>query len=333
MLDLAPGDNRSALRLTMRRVRVYTLKVSAIDQAGDPVPTAALDIRSKSETFSGGLVSALAPVRSTTGVFEFPRLTPGEYIIQARPGPQRLNTDGTNPPAPPLYGRLEIAVTDRDIDDAVIRLLPNVEITATVTVVDGDPESFPRGPTAPALGLIEPEIPGMNNRGGRMSDDGVYRIESVARSLYGVALTAPAGMYVKSIRFGGVDITHSPLDLRNGAGGQIDIVVSGRAADVSGTVRDKEGRTLSAVSVVLWPRIPDTSNLSGGARSATTDPNGAFRFESLAPGEYYLAAWDGISTGQADGPDFHNQYTGQAAAIKIDEGAHVTRDIEPISPR
>jgi protocatechuate 3,4-dioxygenase beta subunit len=330
-LTLGAGMEMAGLKIEMQREPVFTLRVAARDEMGDLVPGAALAIRTRSQTATAVTTAATRPTRSADGYHVFRNLAAGEYIIQARPGPQRVNPDGTNPAAPPMYGRLEIKITDRDVDDAVIRLTPNIlAIDVNVTVEDGQEAALRAA--QPVLFVSEPEIPGMNNRFFRLLPNGWYRADSVARSVYGVRLSPlPENMYIKSVRFGGQDVTRSPLELTNAAGGAIDIVVSGKAAGVSGVVRNEKGEPVGAVAVALWPKTPDRSNLWGGAVAALTDANGAFRLTNLAPGDYYLAGWEQIETSQAESVAFRAFFTGQAEEIEVDEGGNLTRDIKPIS--
>ncbi len=73
---IAAGANVDGLKFEMRRARIYKIQVTAVDQAGDPVPSAALTIRAADESMFTN-VGSVQPVRSTNGVFEFRHLLPG----------------------------------------------------------------------------------------------------------------------------------------------------------------------------------------------------------------------------------------------------------------
>ncbi len=251
-----------------------------------------------------------------------------------------MNPDGTPaPPAPEMFGRLEVTITDRDIDDAVLRLRPNIELTASVHVeggelqdlIDSTARSTTGTPSRPILGLLEYEIPAVNNRGGRMQDDGSYAIHSVARSVYGLSFAPlPEGMYLKSVHFQGRDVTHSPLDLTAAAGGQLEIVVAKGAASVSGIARDKDGKPVAGATVAVWPQSPDRSNLQEGAVTIQSDASGAWRFEGLTPGAYSVAAWEDDGNNAATSPQFRALFTSQSEKIQIDKDAQATQDVEVI---
>ncbi|HEX5431625.1 MAG TPA: hypothetical protein VFW83_06645, partial [Bryobacteraceae bacterium] len=90
-----------------------------------------------------------------------------------------------------------------------------------------------------------------------IKQDGNFVLHNLMPAAYRVNVAGlPPGTYIKSIRYGNQDITKSALDLSSGEGGSLDILLSPKAADVSGTVRDSEGKALPGVRAALW--IPGT---------------------------------------------------------------------------
>ena len=162
--------------------------------------------------------------------------------------------------------------------------------------------------------------------------DGTFLLRNVPPDIYRVTVNAlPAGTYVKSIRFGGTDVTKSVLDTTSGASGQIEVVLSPEAADLSGVVHNAQGDGAAGVAVSLWE--PDTPNVLPDAllnRNATTDQNGQFQFRNLPPGEYRLAAWEQTNSNIQD-PQFRTKFEGQAATVKVTASAHATNDAPLIS--
>jgi hypothetical protein len=62
----------------------------------------------------------------------------------------------------------------------------------------------------------------------------------------------PPGLYVKSIRDGGQDLTKSLLDLTSGGAGSIDIVLSYNVADISGVLHGPDGQPVTGAPLTLW---------------------------------------------------------------------------------
>ena len=61
-----------------------------------------------------------------------------------------------------------------------------------------------------------------------------------------------------------------------------------------------------------------------------TDQNGGFKFQGLAPGDYYVAAWEDVDPGLLQSADFLNHFTSEASAITLAEGGHESRDLKPV---
>ena len=85
------------------------------------------------------------------------------------------------------------------------------------------------------------------------------------------------------------------------------VAIAGEAPSVRGSVKDPQGRPVATASVSLFSRG------SNSAIATTSDPQGAYRFEQVAPGDYLL---------RAEAPGF---------AVFLEERLHVdaplTRDI------
>jgi hypothetical protein len=164
-----------------------------------------------------------------------------------------------------------------------------------------------------------------------MKDDGTFIMDKVSVGAYLLDVAAlPPGTYMKTVRYGVRDVTHSALDLSAGSS-TIDILLSQKAADVSGVVRSEKGETLPGMTVSVWPRTPDRGNSVGGARTAGTDQNGSFKIGNFPPDDYYVLAWEDIDPNLALFPDFLSRFTGDASTVKLSESAHETTSVKLIA--
>jgi hypothetical protein len=280
----------------------------------------------------GGGLNQLRP----DGTFEFRNIVPGTYVLQVL---QVMAVNGNTPAN--LTGRVEVTVADANIDNLVLPLGAGPAITGTVKLEDGDiaallkPAQTSAGGNAAAafplrfsITLNEAEGINIGTPSAPVKDDGTFQFNSVGNSKYVLnANQLPQGTYLKSARFGGQDVTHAPIDTTSGAGGMLDIVLSSKAAEVAGSVQNDKGEALAGVIVTLWPKTPDAS-LTGGARPGFTDQNGGFKFQGLAPGEYYVAAWEDLEPGLVQSADFLSHFTNEASAVKLTEGGHESRDLK-----
>jgi protocatechuate 3,4-dioxygenase beta subunit len=340
-VDVAAGGEMRGIDIRLLRAKVYTVRGKTVDASGMPAAVLVAFLPKEAGVGLANILGAGLTQLRPDGTFEFRNIVPGTYVLQVL---QAVAANG-GPPAN-LTGRVEVTVADANIDGLVLPLGPGPEITGTVKLEDGDITTLlkpaqttsgtPAGNAAPAmpgrfmLMLQETESTSLSTPNTQIKDDGTFKFNAVGTSKYLLnAISLPQGTYLKSAKFGGQDVTHSPIDTTSGTGGTLELVLSSKAADVSGSVQNEKGDALAGVVVTLWPKTPDASP-SGGARQANTDQNGGFKFQGLAPGEFYLAAWEELEPGLAQSADFLGHFTSEASAVKLAEGGHESQNLKPM---
>ena len=121
------------------------------------------------------------------------------------------------------------------------------------------------------------------------------------------------------------------LDLTSGAGGALAVVLASNAADVSGMLRDAKGEAMGGISITLWPKDFTAASPWIRVRSAVTDQSGSFKFTGLAPGDYYVAAWDDAESGLLQNAGFLAGFTSDAVAVTLEESSHGTANLKLIT--
>jgi hypothetical protein len=251
-------------------------------------------------------------------------------------------------PSNDVTGRVEVTVGNANIDDLVLPLVPRPAITGTVTLEDGDiatlikPASNTSGvpaagnatfapPRRLALSLVQTEN-GLNGRfTTQVNEADTFRFNGIGLGKYVLNIPTLDGMYLKSARFEGQDVQRASIDTTSGAGGTLELMLSSKAATVTGSVQSEKGESLVITLVTLWPKTPD-SGPTGGFHFGFTDQNGAFKFQDLPPGDYYVAAWDqpGPGLGLTTSIDFLSHFTSDASAITLAEGGQESKDLKPV---
>ncbi len=339
-IDIAAGQELRGLDFRMRRGRVYSIRGKLAGSSAAPGAPMLILTTPKSTT-GLGLLNRQAQARPD-GTFELRGLAPGTYILQSLA------------PQPPTRasGRVEVTVRDSDVNDVLLTTSPGSTVTGSIRVEDDDikkllPSADTTTPLTAAAALAGLPIAG----GARMSvaltdtvpnqltgtqpavlkDDGSFTLEGIPPSrLQVTVLGLPQGYYVKSATLGGTDVTREAMDLTSGAGGNLNILLSSKAADVSGSIRSEKNEALIGVMVTLWTRDPEPGNTANGVRTVATDQSGGFNFQGLRPGVYYAAAWEEIDTGLAQARDFLTLLTTEATKIELAEGAHSAIEVKLI---
>ncbi len=344
-LDVMAGVELRGIDIRMRRAKVYSIRGKAVDAVtGAPPANAILSFSPKSAgdtaVQTGTSINQVRP----DGSFEFRGLLPGTYVIQTL---NNISLNGS--PSGGYVARAEVTISDSNIEGAVLTLSPAAEINGVVKLEGGDLQTLLKPPGSQNSGVNPAVAPvvaatqrmtvtfaqaegiAITNAGAQVKEDGTFKITGLGPNKYAINFNGlPQGAYLKSIRYGGQDVTHSLVDMSAAVGGTMEVMLSDKAADVSGTVHNDKGETLPGVQVTLWPKNFDPGNTTA-IKQANTDQNGGFKFSSLAPGEYFVAAWEELDSGLAQSPDFLKNFTGDGSAIKLAEGGHESVDTRVVA--
>jgi hypothetical protein len=129
------------------------------------------------------------------------------------------------------------------------------------------------------------------------ADSGKLRMENLWPANYRVMVTnTPPNTYLKSVRFGRLDLLLQPLPVPAQSDGQLEIVLASDSGFVEGRVVNERQDAAVNVKVAL---VPDAPLRSRGDlyKSTTTDTTGSFRIPMVVPGDYKLFAWEEAEDG------------------------------------
>lgn len=310
-IDIGAGTNMSGVEIRLIRGRL--LRIRGRLTGSLPLPGSVVLAPS-----TQGLPQP-APVQSD-GTFLFQNVSPGEYTIRSNRGGPR------NPGQPPLsfvYARVNIR--DQDVEGLEIPLGVGRELAGTVRLESEQAAGIAN--VRVALQMVGGAYDSFGLQNAVARPDGSFAMRGLGPEKYRVSVNGlPQGVYVKSVRFENVDITHDYLDLTSGSGGALDILLSPKAADVSGVVRNEKGEPVPNVPVTLWVPGRPPNGVYDVPRTASTDGSGAFQIFNMAPGEYRVAAWEDVEPGLAQNPDFRARFESTAAKVEVQESAHATAD-------
>jgi hypothetical protein len=188
-------------------------------------------------------------------------------------------------------GEAPISVGRSDIDDLEIRLTRQVLFTMNVDVDWGG------APAAPAL---------LNTLPGRkvIFTDRLLRLQNVRSGRYRLVPGAAPGVYPSSALFGGSEVLGHTVDLVAGSPA-LRIFYKTATGNVHGTASPNS-------TVVLLPT-------AGYGRIARCDSTGAFAIGGVAPGDYFISAFEGFDTSFLTDPDLLNKIA--ASGTKVTVGA------------
>jgi protocatechuate 3,4-dioxygenase beta subunit len=334
-IDVTSGAEVRGIEIRLQKAQVF--RVHGTVAGGSVTNTGLQLVPQDAGDVMGFLPRGVNMVRAD-GTFDFQRVLPGTYMIRS----QVIRVNGDNAP---LYSRQMVTVSNANIDNLEVALVPGGELSGKITIEGRDQQQQQRNDTAqaassgsqaptarPFVGLV-PLQQGFAATGanGQSNDDGTFQLKNIAPDKYRVNVNGlPDGTYVKSIRYGGQDVTKSALDASSGVSGQLEVLLSPDAADLAGVARSSKGDVMAGVLVSIWE--PGAANILPEAilyRSGVTDQNGNFQFRNLPPGEYRVAAWE-QSDSYIQDPEFRAIFDGQAATVRLAPSAHNNTDVTAI---
>lgn len=229
-------------------------------------------------------------------------------------------------------GHADVDVSQGDVNDVQLEIVPPGVLRGQVTL-EGSPQA---GSAAANLKnirifLASADMSRMifSNNNTTPKDDGSFTMEDVAPGKYYLNANAPAGTYLKSVRFGGQEVLGKDLDLTQGAG-QITLVFSYGVAEVDGTVQFPEnpapgGDASSSAQPAATPDaeivlVPDTLNDDGsGMRMGNSATGGSFSVKQVPPGHYRAYAFERLDYGQLQNPDVLKQLEDKGVEVELKE--------------
>ena len=263
---------------------------------------------------SDGSTSSIDGHLAPNGTFVFSNVPPGTYLIRA--------LAQLRPNEPALFALFRVTVRGSAVDAIELVLRPGATISGQIIIEPGSsvgpstgsgrPEPAEgRNPrsgdnTARGTSLMD-ALPGVRVRapssdGGSFDDapqtghparDGTFAVEGVIAGTHVLVLEGlPIPWVVKNVTYRGQDITDTGLQADSGQRlGDVSITVTDRASEVSGTVRDGEGRVVPDARVLfvpvpagLWPLA------SRRYARAIADRSGHYSVRGLPAGDYKVTA-------------------------------------------
>lgn len=276
------GADLEGIDIRMRRSRTFTIAGTIVDSTGMPA-TAAMVIFHRFVRDGSTAGGSPAP----GGRFEFRNLVPGAYAVEATIGGDPFTWTGGTPAE---RGYVSVTIDADDVTDLVVGTRKSATVRGRVVFEDGPPAARRGEPLVvqahPVTRSAGPQTPPA-----RVDEDYLFTLKDFfgpARlSVHGV----PAGWVVKSIRYNAEDITDGPAEFATDSGKQIEIVLTSRVANLTGTVTDDGGKPATGAMVFVLPADPKlASEELFRYRAYRTSGGGQFRTGGIRPGDYLVVA-------------------------------------------
>lgn len=311
-VDVKAGDEQR-VNFSLVPSRTYKVGGRVFDSSGQPLKQGFGVLMPRSGGGGRQMMSSnFAQIQN--GKFEVHGVLPGSYSLMI--GVRDEEAEGA---------RRDVEVADQDVTGINLTLSPGTEIHGTVKFVDFTGKQ-------PDLNImLAPKRQGtfFGMTSGTVKPDGSFVLKGVFPEDYITSVNVPMNAYLKSVKVGGDETVTSGF---NGAKATtMEIVISGKAATIEGTVTDADGKPYPGATVVLTSDKPLRSRRNSGPETTSTDQNGHFVFRGLRPANYSVSAWDDIDEEEYSDPDFSKRQEGRFTAVKVGEGESQTKDLKLVT--
>jgi len=275
------------------------------------------------------------------GTFTVANVAPGEYVLRANF--PRAQTPGTAPVGPPEFAVAVVTVNGDDITGVRLTPIAQVSITGRIVFDDTAAAQTVKASTMRVMSqVLNPEDNLVGFGGGipdsTVHDDFTFVLKAfpgrLALRAFAPVLpggpNAAGGWQLKSIRANGLDVTDSGVDLGSQGLSGVEIEMTSRVQQLSGTVFDAKGAAVSDYTIVVFPqdRARWLSAVNRYFAVSRLMDDGKFKIASLPPGEYYVVALDGIDLNDWQDPDTLEGLSRIGTAFALTPGDSRTIDLK-----
>ncbi len=275
--------------------------LAGVDLALEQVPTALITGRrlaSNGDPLGGLLVLVPSyrsgaiitpPVGARTypdGRFEFPNVPPGDYVIQADTGRRNPFREGE-------FASRFVTVNGSDVTDVLLQASSGSTISGHVRSAGDEP---PAARPSVVAARADPDRTPLQNGSiahGDVQSDLTFQLSGIHGPRRLDLDRPPAGWALKAVLVNGIDVTDTPLPFGSTEQSlsDVEVVVTNRLTELTGTVLDARGNAVKGCAIVVFSSDPD--RWYSGSRylqRSVGDGTCGFRFSGLPPGDYLISA-------------------------------------------
>jgi protocatechuate 3,4-dioxygenase beta subunit len=223
---------------------------------------------------------AVAVQRIGNDGFEVWGVTPGSYFLYA------LSNSGQRPE----WVRVPLEVGSQDLTNVTVAVRPAGSVLIRAAADAGATDVDKLDVSNIGFSLTSTEVLPFYPPWSRLSATGEVKLNASEALYFFRAFDLPYGWFISTIRQGGRDVTASGWAASAGTETTVDVIVSNAGGSITGVIKDRKNRPVSAGRYILLPEPSLRANLPLITTSVASE-QGMFKIEAVRPGEYTLIAF------------------------------------------
>lgn len=319
---IVSGGEAAVTDFSLVAVRAAKVSGTALGADGSALAGARIVLTQELMGPGGGTMSfAGNTLAGEDGAWTLSDVSPGEYVLRA---------NGRVGDGPAESAVLPVSVHGADLTGLVITADAGSLISGRVVTDAGEPppsslsrQTVTTTPVSMATGTTRP-TPGVDD--GVVAGDGQFLRRTASGPVVIRMASLPRDWAVTRVDIGGRDFAGVPIDVRpHQPIADVTIVVSNRLPALTGRLLD-DGGTSGGATILLFPADPaQWVEAAANQRTTRPDASGAYRFEAIRPGEYFVVAIRSMQQWQMNDPDFLTEQRAHATKIAVGD-----REIAPL---
>jgi Carboxypeptidase regulatory-like domain len=257
------------------------------------------------------------------GAFDWAAVRPGSYVLDL------LSLHDM-----PTARLFQIDVTDHDVNGVRVPTMPRFEVKGHMRFEDDTKASAP--PSFPTLTIVQLDWYQTFYKPLISPDkDGGFRLTSAPAREFVLRPINAGAAYVKSVTMGGQPLENGKIDFRNGASGELEIVLAADSGDVAGALKLPEAvpgspaPRMRATRAVLVSADAQTSNT--GARTVELDASGQFVFHFVPPGKWLVFACPAFDEGLWQNMPFIKEIQSLGVSLDLEKRGSQRVEVAPLT--
>jgi protocatechuate 3,4-dioxygenase beta subunit len=310
VIDLRLGSNVNGIDISLApgRKRAVRIRGVVLDSNGQPVKNASVQAVPQ---VTGPVTISPTATADSNGAFEIDGVMQGKYLVTTEFMINNARQTAVQ----------YLTVEASDIANVNLVATAGLRLSGHITIDGADTDAY-------RVLLSSENIVTTSHSSGNVPGS-VFSIPGIMPGNYRINVAPISGreepaLFVKSIRFDGVESVNGVLQIGNSSSGQLDILLGRNGAIAEGRVLDNQRQPSANVMVVL---VPADSKRPDLFKTATTDLAGHFQIQGVAPGSYLAFAWTWLPNGIWRYPEFYRTIEGRGTRITISEGASNSIDL------